>query len=84
MERALLVTVDLGRREGWMPEERAEELMELARSAGAKVVRSEIVRRHEPAPSHYIGRGKAEELAVIAADERIGRGLKMVFDSLLL
>ncbi len=71
MERALLVTVDLGKRIGWTAEERSAELRELASSAGAKVIREEIVNRHEPSPACFIGTGKAEELAGICADERI-------------
>jgi GTP-binding protein HflX len=71
MERALLITVDLGRRSEWTAEERAEELKELARSAGAGVVRSIVVNRHEPAPSHYIGKGKVEELAALRAAEKV-------------
>lgn len=71
MERALLVTVDLGRRSGWTASERAAELAQLARSAGAAVVREEIVKRTAPVSAHFIGSGKAEELAAIAADERI-------------
>ena len=71
MERALLVTVDLGKREAWTAEERADELAELARSAGAMVAHSEIVKRHELSPAQYIGKGKAEELAAIVASEKI-------------
>lgn len=71
MERALLVTVDLGKRTGWTAEERSAELRELASSVGAKVVRDEIVRRHELNPACFIGKGKAEEFAGICADERI-------------
>jgi len=71
MERALLVTVDLGKRTEWTAEERSAELRELASSAGAKVIREEIVNRHEPSPACFIGTGKAEELAGICADERI-------------
>ncbi len=71
MERALLVTVDLGKREAWTAGERADELAELARSAGALVVHSEIVRRHELSPAQYIGKGKAEELAAVAASKNV-------------
>ncbi|MFA6610089.1 MAG: GTPase HflX, partial [Candidatus Omnitrophota bacterium] len=70
MERALLVTVAF-ERERWTPEERSAELKELARSAGAAVVREEIVRMHDPSPAQFIGSGKAEEFAKICADERI-------------
>lgn len=72
MERALLVTVDFHKNEAWSAEERSRELAELARSAGAKVVREEIVRRHEPSPACFIGTGKAEELGVICGEEKIG------------
>ena len=71
MERALCVTVDLGKRESWTAEERSRELAELVSSAGAKVVAEEIVHRHEVSPACFIGSGKAEELARICADERI-------------
>ncbi|MFA5147320.1 MAG: GTPase HflX [Candidatus Omnitrophota bacterium] len=71
MERAITITVDLGGRDGWTAEERSAELKELASSAGARVIREEIVRRHEPSPSHFIGTGKAEEIADRCADEGI-------------
>jgi GTP-binding protein HflX len=71
MERALLITVDLGGRAEWTAEERSAELAELARSAGAKVVREEIVRRHEPSPACFIGKGKVEEIAAMCGAERI-------------
>lgn len=71
MERALLVTVDFGKREAWSARERSSELKELARSAGAKTVRELIVNRHEPSPAQYIGAGKAEEIGKICADEKI-------------
>jgi GTP-binding protein HflX len=72
MEKALLVTVDLGKREAWSAEERSQELKELARSVGAKVAKEMIVHRHELSAAQYIGIGKAEEIAKICADERIG------------
>jgi len=46
-------------------------LAELAWSAGAKVIKQEIVRRHEPSPACFIGTGKAEELGVACAGEKI-------------
>ncbi|MDP3804148.1 MAG: GTPase HflX [Candidatus Omnitrophota bacterium] len=72
MGRAILVTVDFGRKEGWTAEERSLELSELARSTGAKVVKEEIVRRHGPSPECFIGTGKAEEIAGLCAAERAG------------
>ncbi|MBN2453097.1 MAG: GTPase HflX [Candidatus Omnitrophica bacterium] len=72
MERALLVTVDSGRKTAWTAEERSAELAELAVSAGAKVARSLIVHRHEPSSASFIGSGKAQEIAAIRASEKIG------------
>lgn len=71
MERAVLVTVDFGKREAWTAEERSAELAELAVSALAKVVRQVVVHRHEPSPASFIGSGKTEELAKICLDEKI-------------
>ncbi|MFH0763979.1 MAG: GTPase HflX [Candidatus Omnitrophota bacterium] len=71
MERALLVTVDFHKNEAWSAEERSMELAELARSSGAKVIREEIVRRHEPTPACFIGTGKAEELSAACAADNI-------------
>jgi GTP-binding protein HflX len=70
MERAISVTVDVGKRESWTAGERAAELAELARSAGAKTVREEIVKLHQIQPAHYIGSGKAAEIAKACADYR--------------
>jgi len=72
LERALLITVDLGKRGEWTAEERSRELAELAGSAGAKVVKEEIVRRHEICPALFIGKGKAEELSSFCAAENVG------------
>ena len=67
----MLVTVDFGSREPWTAEERSTELAELAASAQAKVVHQEIVRRHEPSPACFIGKGKVEELALICRRDNI-------------
>jgi GTPase len=69
LERALLITVDFGKRGEWTAGERSAELAELARSAGAAVVREEIAARHSPSPACFIGSGKAEEIAALCADE---------------
>ena len=71
MDRTLLVTVDMGKREDWTAEERATELSELAGSSGAKVIENMVVKRRAPCPSHFIGSGKAEELASICANGKI-------------
>lgn len=69
MERAILVTVDFGKRGPWTAEERSAELALLTQSAGALVVREEIVHRHGPSPDCFVGSGKVEEIAALCADE---------------
>lgn len=60
-ERAILVGLERG--DDWR--DRMAELRELAISAGAEIVGEVTQRREEPDPVYYIGRGKAEELAVL-------------------
>lgn len=67
----MLVTVDFGKGGEWTAEERSRELVQLASSAGAKVVREEIVKRDAPNPAYFVGTGKAEEFAGLCAAERI-------------
>lgn len=69
MERAVLVTVDLGKRQEWTARERSDELRELATSAGAKVVREVIANVKTLNSAYFIGSGKAEEIAAICASE---------------
>lgn len=71
MDRALLITVDFRERGDWSAKDRSEELEELAVSAGAKVIKSMIVNRHSPCPSHFIGSGKADEVAAICKGENV-------------
>jgi GTP-binding protein HflX len=75
-ERAILVGLEQGN--DWR--ERMEELNELAISAGAEVVGEVKQRREEPDPFCYIGRGKAEELAVLIKE--LGADLVIVDASL--
>lgn len=70
MERAILITVDLGRRDGWSAEESAKELAELALSAGAVVIESVIANRHNIDPAYFIGSGKAAEIGRLCADSK--------------
>jgi len=69
LEHAILVTVDLGTKEGWSAEERSRELKELALSSGAKVVGEIIAHRHNPSPACFVGSGKAEEIAIIRKEK---------------
>ncbi len=58
-ERAILVQLDQG---AFDAEERLTELQELARTAGAEVVYSELVTRRHLKPGTLVGAGKLEEL----------------------
>ena len=71
MNRAITVTVDLGKREDWTAQERSHELKELALSCGAEVIEELIVNRDRIDPAHYIGSGKVEEIANICAEKKI-------------
>jgi GTP-binding protein HflX len=62
-ERALLVGLRVGRAERSRTESSVEELGQLARSAGARVVASLIQERNRPDAATLIGRGKVEAVA---------------------
>ena len=66
-ERALLVTVQLDPRyvkDGapWSLEDEAQELAELVRSSGCRVVGEVHARRHQPIAGTFLGSGKLEEI----------------------
>ncbi|NUO07583.1 MAG: GTPase HflX [Candidatus Brocadia sp.] len=66
-ERAILFRVMLsGDRNG--TESPLEELLRLAETAGASVVRTVVQKRVNIDPVYYIGKGKASELAVISTE----------------
>ncbi|HEU5011178.1 MAG TPA: GTPase HflX [Roseiflexaceae bacterium] len=63
-ERAFLVGAELtGGRSAWSAEDSLEELALLADTAGLDVVGSAYQRLKQPFPKHFIGPGKAEEIA---------------------
>ena len=66
-ERAILVHLDLHEERF---REHLTEFEELARSAGAKVLRSVVTRRYAPDPKTFIGRGKAQEIAELVEAEK--------------
>lgn len=74
-ERAILVAVRLPGQEE--DEEPLEELASLAEAAGAEVVARVVQERSAIHPATFIGRGKAEELAVLG--EELGADL-ILFD----
>ncbi len=61
-ERAFLVGVLLPGTEAETVREQMSELADLARTAGAEVVGSDVQRRSEVDAAHLIGMGKVEEL----------------------
>jgi GTP-binding protein HflX len=65
-ERAVLVGIELGAREGIRSEDSLSELKALAQSAGAEVASTVSQRLKAPDPRTFIGRGKAAEVRGIA------------------
>lgn len=69
MDRVILVTADFEKDRRWTPQERSDELRELATSAGAKVVGEVITNMKAPHSASFIGKGKLEEIAALTASE---------------
>lgn len=63
-ERAVLVGIETGNERY----DTLAELSELAKTAGAQVLRIEKQKRNKPDSVYYVGKGKAEELALIASE----------------
>ena len=72
-EKALLVTVDVFafRDKALKIEEEAGELKELARTSGVEVIEELTCHYDNPTPNLFIGKGKAEELNLIAAEYNV-------------
>jgi len=66
--------VDLKKGESWPAGDRAAELRELACSSGASVEGEIVCRRDRPTPDLFIGKGKFEELILLAR----GKGIDLV------
>ncbi|MBN1863062.1 MAG: GTPase HflX, partial [Dehalococcoidales bacterium] len=67
-ERAFLVAVaGKGSNRGWSAEDSIEELAQLAGTAGVTVVGRLIQRLPVPSKTHYLGRGKLDELLALKA-----------------
>jgi len=71
MERGVLVTVDLGETGGWTAGERSAELRDLARTAGVDVISEQVLKRREPVPASFLGKGRAEDLNDICTEQDI-------------
>jgi GTP-binding protein HflX len=65
-QRALLVGTGYGLRTVEEAEASLEELARLVDTAGAEPVATELQRRDPPDPALYVGKGKAEELRLLA------------------
>ncbi|MCL1885806.1 MAG: GTPase HflX [Dehalococcoidia bacterium] len=62
VEKAFLVGVDTGSRDGWTEEESLEELAQLAKTAGSQVSGRLIQKLDMPHYVTYLGKGKLDEL----------------------
>ena len=71
-ERAFLVGVLLPGTEPETVREQMSELADLARTAGAEVVGSDVQRRSDIDPAHLIGMGKVESLRDMKAEGEFG------------
>ena len=68
-ERALLVGAEMkGRRSPWSLESSVAELAQLARTADVEVVGQVLQRPEKLSSTHYVGKGKLEEITEIIAD----------------
>lgn len=67
MEKVLLVTVKFKHdKRSWQIEDISEEMQELILTAGGEVLDNVICLCQEPTPNFLIGKGKVEEIAVLA------------------
>lgn len=67
-DRAVLVGIDRERTDGWSIEDDLAELERLTDTAGARVVGSVTQRLERPDARTFIGKGKADEVAHLAAE----------------
>ena len=71
IEKALLVALNTKDIDSEIVEEHLSELQELASTAGAETIMKIVQSKYSPDPAFYIGKGKAEELAVIVENSQI-------------
>ena len=70
-EKCLLVGLQLPFQDKWLVKDHLDELASLAYTAGAEVIDIVIQERKKPDPAYFIGKGKAEELALKIEIEEI-------------
>lgn len=69
-EKAILAGVAFNSsRNGWQAEDSLEELQGLAETAGAVVVAKVIQNKDKPDNAYFLGKGKVEEIAMLAQNE---------------
>jgi len=68
MEKAVLVTIRSFGQKDWSLNDNARELEELCRASGVESVDNVSSTIDKPTPNLYIGKGKAEEIALIARE----------------
>lgn len=70
MEKALLVTIKFKHeKHGWSFEDLAEELEKLVETSGVEAIDNITCLCEKPTPNLFIGSGKAEEIALLCAEE---------------
>ena len=70
-EQCLVVGILLPFQDKWLAKDHLDELASLANTAGAEVNDIIIQERKKPDPAYFIGKGKAEELAIKIEMEKI-------------
>ncbi len=69
MEKALLVSIKLhSEKDSWSLEDLADELEELTLSTGVEIVEHTSCFIDKPTPNLFVGKGKAEEIALLAQE----------------
>ncbi len=71
LDRAMVVGVMFGSDDRAHVDEYINEVVLLADTAGAQVVRTIIQERHSPDPAFFVGKGKAEEIGSICESDDI-------------
>jgi GTP-binding protein HflX len=69
-ERAILVVLRVPKKDEWSQEDKLEELKSLAHSCAAKDEAEVVTKRNKPDPAFFIGKGKAEEVALLAEEKK--------------
>ena len=62
-EKAILAGIEFSKKQEWRVDESLEELKQLAKTAGAKVINTFTQNREKPDPALFLGKGKVQEIA---------------------